>query len=130
MPGELTAGYSAALALIFVVLSVRTLLIRRTMGIGVGDGGDGRLIKAIRAHSNFTEYTPICLILIYLLETVADAQFMVHVFGLLLIIGRCVHAFGISQIKENYMFRVFGMASTFTVIIGCSLRLLHATLLP
>lgn len=127
--GELTAVYTAVASLIFVVLSVRTLLLRRRLGIGVGDGGDSGLVKAVRAHSNFAEYTPICLFLIYLLETVARAHLTVHMFGVILILGRIVHAYGISQVKENYKFRVAGMACTFFVIIGCSIRLLRATLL-
>lgn len=128
MSGELTAIYCACLALIFVVLSARTLLLRRKLGIGVGDGSDRRLTKAIRAHSNFAEYTPICLILIYLLETVVGAQSMVHVYGVILVLGRAIHAYGVSQVKENYRFRVTGMACTFVVLIGCSIRVLVATL--
>lgn len=95
----------------------------------MGDGGHTGLTKAIRAHSNFAEYTPMCLLLIYLLETVAGAVLMVHAYGVLLIFGRCVHAFGVSQIDENYSFRVTGMACTFVVLIGCSLRLLQEILL-
>lgn len=128
MSGEITAVYSALMALIFVVLSVRTLLLRRKLGVGVGDGGDGRLVKALRAHSNFAEYTPICLFLIYLLETVAGAVTTVHIYGIILIFGRSVHAYGISQVHENYRFRVVGMACTFMVMIGCSVRLLGAAL--
>ncbi len=129
MPGELTATYAALLALIFAGLSVRTLRLRRKLGVGIGDGGDAQLTKAARAHANFAEYTPIGLILIYLLETVAAATTMVHLYGVLLILGRSVHAYGISQLEENYRFRVAGMACTFIVIIGCSLRLLRSSLL-
>lgn len=129
MSGEITAVYTAVLALIFVVLSVRTLMLRRKLGVGVGDGGDSRLTKAARAHSNFAEYTPICLLLIYFLETVAGAQVAVHLYGAILILGRSIHAYGVSQVKENYTFRVVGMACTFVVIIGCSMRLLLAMLL-
>jgi len=127
--GEITAAYSALVALIFVVLSMRTLLLRRKLGIGVGVGDNSRLIKAARAHSNFAEYAPICLILIYLLETVAGGQLLVHMYGAILILGRTIHAYGIGQVEENYKFRVVGMACTFIVIIGCSVRLLRATLL-
>ena len=55
------APYVAVLALIFVVLSVRTLSLRRKLGAGVGDGGSQKLVKAVRAHANFAEYTP-CLL--------------------------------------------------------------------
>lgn len=129
MLGELTSIYAAILALVFVVLSARALMLRRKLGVGVGDGDDARLIKALRAHSNFAEYTPICLILIYLMETVAGAVSMVHAYGSILFFGRCLHAYGVSQIEENYKFRVAGMACTFVVLIGCSIRLLRAVVL-
>ncbi len=129
MTGELTAVYGALLALIFVALSFRALMLRRKLGVGVGDGGHRSLTKAIRAHSNFAEYTPMCLFLILLLEVTTGAVLMVHIYGFLLIIGRCVHAYGVSRVEENYKFRVAGMACTFFVLIGCSLRLLLEILL-
>lgn len=126
---ELTmAPYVAVLALIFVVLSVRTLSLRRKLGIGVGDGDNQQLVKAARAHANFAEYTPLCIILIFLIEVTTDAGWLIHFYCLLLIAGRSVHAFGVSQVKENYNFRVFGMACTFVVLVGASVRLLVAAI--
>lgn len=121
------APYAALLALLFVALSVRTLLFRRKLGVGVGDGGDQQLIKAARAHANFAEYTPLCLILICLIETTTSATWLIHFYCVVLLLGRCVHAYGVSQVKENYNFRVFGMACTFVVLVGSALRLLVAT---
>jgi hypothetical protein len=51
---------------------------------------------------------------------------LVHVLGLCLLIGRASHACIVSQAKENYAFRVFGMAMTFTTIGAASLYLLHS----
>jgi uncharacterized membrane protein YecN with MAPEG domain len=41
--------------------------------------------------------------------------------GALLLICRISHAYGISQINENFRFRIFGMAMTFAAILGLSL---------
>lgn len=128
MSGETTAIYSALLALIFAALSVRSLYLRRHLGIGVGTGNDPQLIKALRAHSNFIEYTPLCLILLYFLETVLGATSTVHIYGLMLIFGRSIHAFGISQVEENYNFRVIGMFCTLFVLISSSISILRAAL--
>ena len=125
--GHLTAAYAAVLALMFVGLSVRALLLRRRLGVGVGDGGDVALAKALRAHANFAEYTPLAVFLIYLLETLASGETMVHVYGSVLVLGRAVHAYGVSRVLEDYRFRVFGMACTFVVLVGTSLRLLVAS---
>ena len=55
--------YAALLAVIFVALSVRTLLLRRRLGIAIGDGDDPRMLRAMRAHANFAEYVPFSLLL-------------------------------------------------------------------
>lgn len=120
----LTPVYAAILALVFVFLSVRTLRLRQKKRIIIGSQDDQQLARAIRAHSNFAEYTPIALILIYMLEAQTQSTVLIHILGLALIAGRLIHAFGISQITENIRFRVAGMALTFACIISASIRLL------
>ena len=60
--------YAALLALLFVGLSIRTLRMRRRLGIAIGDAGNESMLRAMRAHSNFAEYVPLSLLLIYLVE--------------------------------------------------------------
>ncbi|MGB5261151.1 MAG: MAPEG family protein [Gammaproteobacteria bacterium] len=120
----ITPFYAALLALIFVVLSFRTILLRRRLGIAIGAGEDPRLARAIRAHSNFAEYVPIALILIFFVEIRTSAILLIHGLCIALIIGRIVHAYGVSQLEENYSFRISGMALTLVCIISASLRLI------
>ncbi|MBX2882079.1 MAG: MAPEG family protein [Granulosicoccus sp.] len=120
----LTPVFASALALLLVVLSFRVLLMRRKLGIGVGNGGNRKLERAIAAHSNFIEYTPIALLLMYFYESGGGSATRVAVLGILLLLGRMIHAYGTSQINENYVFRVTGMVMTFMVIIGLSIQLL------
>lgn len=42
--------YAALLVLLFVVLSIRTLRLRRSLKIGVGDGGNPQMLRAMRVH--------------------------------------------------------------------------------
>ncbi|MEM7281815.1 MAG: MAPEG family protein [Pseudomonadota bacterium] len=123
-----TPVYGAIICLLFVFLSVRTLLLRRRLGVGVGDGGHPVLTRAMRAHGNCAEYVPIALLLVFFLELNGGTSWWIHILCLLLILGRLSHAFGISQLSENYAFRVFGMATTFTVMISASLRILSLAL--
>lgn len=125
----ITAIFASLLALLFIVLSVRTLTLRKKLQIGIGDGNDKSLLRAIRVHGNFAEYTPLGLILLGLLESLDPLSGLVIGFGLCLLIGRCVHAFGVSQVKENFKFRVTGMALTFTCLAGCSLTILSLTVI-
>lgn len=116
--------YAALLAFVFVFLSVRTLRLRRKLKIGIGDGGNKEMLRAMRVHSNFSEYVPISLILIFLVEAQGSQPWLVHALGLCLLLGRLAHAFGVSQARENFTFRVAGMALTFTVIISSAAYLL------
>lgn len=117
--------YAALLAILFVVLSIRTLRLRRSLGIGIGDAGNEHMLRAMRVHSNFAEYVPLSLILLYLVEEQWAYPILLHGLGLCLLIGRLSHAFGVSQKNENYRFRVAGMALTFTTLLASSVYLLY-----
>ncbi len=121
-----TPFYAGIAALIFVFLSVRTLMLRRQLRVAVGDSDEPLLLRATRVHSNFAEYVPLSLILLYFLEIQGAASAMVHGLAIALLVGRLVHAYGVSQVEENYRFRVLGMALTLLVIIAASTRLLIA----
>ena len=120
----ITPFYAAIIALLFVGLSVRTLLLRRRAGIAIGPGEDPKLARAIRVHSNFSEYVPIALLLIFFLESYTNTKIWIHGLCVSLIVGRLSHAYGVSQINENYRFRVFGMALTLGCILSASTKLL------
>ena len=117
--------YAAVLALIFVALSVRTLRLRRRVRIAIGHGDNELLLRAMRVHANFAEYVPLALLLMYFVETTGAGPAQMHALGACLTIGRISHAFGVGQVKEDFRFRVLGMALTFTVLIACALRLLY-----
>jgi hypothetical protein len=121
----IVALYAALLALLFVVLSLRTIGARRRLQVAVGDGGHRELQRAMRVHANFAEYAPLALLLIYLVEVASGPSGLVHALGLGLLAGRSVHAYGVSQAKEDLRFRVSGMALTFMVLIVASLYLLY-----
>ncbi len=112
--------YAAILTFLFVFLSIRTIRTRRGLKIAVGDGGNMQMLRAMRAHANFAEYVPMALILIYCVESASAPKILIHALGLLLLLGRSVHAFGVSQLKENFKFRISGMMITFATLIIAS----------
>ncbi|MEN9866941.1 MAG: hypothetical protein RL748_2531 [Pseudomonadota bacterium] len=117
--------YTALLTLLFVILSVRTLNLRRKLQIGVGDAGNPQMLRAMRVHANFAEYVPLALILLFLVEAQHANAILVHALGLALLVGRLSHAYGVSQTKEKLVFRVTGMALTFTTLLtACGYLLL------
>ena len=109
--------YAGLLAILFFILSARTGNLRRTLKIAVGDAGNIVLLRAMRVHANFAEYVPICLVLVLMVEGQGAAAWVVHALGTCLLVGRIVHAYGVSQVRENLLFRVVGMVLTVTTIL-------------
>jgi uncharacterized protein len=116
--------YAALLGLLFFYLSVRTIGLRRRLKIGIGSDQNDEMLRAMRVHSNFAEYAPITLMLIYFVEVQGGHPLLIHALGAVLLTGRLVHAYGLSQMKEKFVFRVSGMAMTFTALITASCILL------
>jgi uncharacterized protein len=121
--------YAALLALMFFGLSIRTILARGKFQVAVGDAGHPGMLRVMRVHANFAEYVPLCLFLIYLVEIQGSATWLIHALGAALLLGRALHAYGVSQSKEKLIFRQAGMVSTFTVMLVAAVRLLVAGLL-
>ncbi len=119
--------YASLLALLFVALSVQVIRLRRSRRIAIGDAGDASVLRAMRVHSNFAEYAPLSLFMIYLVETQMGWALLVHGLGLVLLLARLSHAYGVSQTRENFRFRVFGMVGTFAVLVVSALGLLTTT---
>ena len=120
--------YAALLAGFYIFLSVRVVRIRRQEKVGIGDANNLRLRRAIRAHGNFAEYVPLTVILTAFVEIQQFAVIIIHALCWMLIIGRLIHAYGVSQEKEDYRFRVAGMVLTFTTIATSSLLLIGSFL--
>ena len=111
-----TPIYAGCLALLFVVLSVRVVLRRRTAKVSVGDGGDKDLIKRIRVQANCAEYAPLGILLLLIVELSGAAALTVHELGLMLVAGRAMHAVGMGLTPQIPALRIIGMGLTFTMI--------------
>ena len=123
----ITPVYASLLGLLLVLLSLRVVRLRRMTGASLGVGQEPLLGRAVRVHGNFSEYVPMALILMLCLELLNPGERgLVHGAGSVLLLGRVLHAYGLSQAKEDFRFRVSGMACTMTVLIGLSIRILLA----
>jgi hypothetical protein len=85
---------TALLVLMYAGLSVRVARLRGAKRVSLGDGGDKELQTWIRAHANFIEYVPICLILLYALTPFYGYRTIAGLSGLLLL-ARLLHAAGL-----------------------------------
>ncbi|MCR9980802.1 MAPEG family protein [Vibrio diabolicus] len=122
----ITALYASILAILIIWLAVQVIKQRRLNQVAYADGGVEALQIARSAQSNATEYIPITLILMSLLEFNSAYPTWIHLTGIIFVIGRIIHARGI--LKEDLKRRVRGMQVTFLVIL--SLVVLNMIYLP
>ena len=112
-----TSIIAAILTIIFVKLSLAVIGLRRKNKVGLGSGGHEDLERAIRAQGNFAEYTPFGIILIACLELNGAPWWLVAIPGIVLIVGRLIHAKGIQVPPPDFSKRVLGMKLTFATLI-------------
>lgn len=126
---NITPYYAAVLALLFIILSVRTIKSRREHNVAIGDGGEKSILRASRVHANFSEYVPLTLLLIAMLEIQSYSHWIIHGLCIALLAARIAHAYGVSQTNENFKFRIFGTATTINIIAICAFLLLAKSFL-
>jgi uncharacterized membrane protein YecN with MAPEG domain len=119
-----TPLYAALLALLFLILSARVILYRRANNLNLGDEGDRQLLKRMRAQGNCAEYAPLGLLLLLLAEMQGAPAMAVHFLGLALLVGRVVHAVGLSSNPQKLILRQIGMVLTVTMIAVTALGLI------
>ena len=110
---QITAFYAALMAVLFLYLSVRVIGWRRDRRVEFGHGEDIELLRRTRVHANFAEYVPFVLVLMALAESMQPPDLLLHVAGVLLVVGRVIHAYGVSQSPPIMRYRVYGMWLTF-----------------
>lgn len=114
----LTGLYAGLAGLMLLVLSVRVITRRVSERVSLGDGGNVDLMRRVRAHANFTEFVPLALILIAIVETAGTAPWLVHALGAPLIVGRAIHGWAIPA--DSLRGRQIGMMLTFAVLVVAS----------
>ncbi|MEM7542449.1 MAG: MAPEG family protein [Pseudomonadota bacterium] len=120
----ITAIYAAIFALIYVALSFNVIRLRRQLNVGLLDGGESSLARAIRAHGNFQEYVPLVLILMLITELNVYATVRIHATGMTLLLGRLLHGYALAVTTASPPARVLGMVLTFSAVIGSATNLL------
>jgi len=113
----ITALYASICGVLLAKLTLDVIKLRKKHRVSLGDGGVKGLQVAIGAHANASEYMPITLILLFLLEYSGVTLWLVNLFGVLLVAGRFFHAYGMSN---KFSLRVLGMKITFYNLIALS----------
>jgi len=126
MSGQITAFYAGLSALLLLVLKVNVIRLRWRYRVGLGEGNEPALQRAIRMHGNFIEHAPIGLVLILLLEIGGQAAGLVHGLGAALVLGRVAHAWGLAQTDGPSLGRTVGVSLTFMVLLVAGLVAIYS----
>ena len=103
-------------AAMLIALSVPVSLRRAQLGIAIGDlREDETLTRRIRAHGNFTEYVPIALLLIALVEASKNLHAAIAL-AVVLLVARLAHAAG--TLAGITWLRGIGLLATFVTLFG------------
>jgi hypothetical protein len=120
----ITGLYAAILAILLILLTLNVIRLRYKHRVGIGDGGAQPLQVGIRIHGNFTEYMPMCLLLMALVELNGGNSMLLHGSGIFLVLGRLAHAVGLTQSIGPSIYRQFGILSMFAIMLLLSGHLL------
>lgn len=118
-----TPLYALAAALIWLTLWFRVTSLRSSLGQSIGDGGDPMLLQRIRQHGNCAEWSAFLLILMMLAEGMGVAALYLHVSGVLLVVGRLAHPFGLKIDTAGHPLRYVGNGSNIVAALNAMICL-------
>ena len=113
LPVSLTAA--AAAAFINLWLGIRIGQVRTSEKVFIGDGGNEKVIRRMRAQANFVEFTPFVLILIALLEVATGTSTWLWAVMSIYMLARIAHAFGMDGLPKA---RPIGISLTLLIMTG------------
>jgi hypothetical protein len=121
----ITGLYAALCALLILILSWRIVRLRTRHKIGIGDGGNAELARAIRAQANAVEYVPLLLVLLLIIENNGASVLAAHGYGGALFLARGLHAIGLSGSGGTSFGRFWGTFITWSVLLVASGHLVY-----
>ena len=116
----ITLVTAATAALILIWLSVRVVGSRVSGEVLIGDNGNEDLLYKIRTHANFSEYAPLFLIVLGLVEGAGGHKIALMVLAAVFLAARISHVFGMGP-QANLKLRQIGMVGTYLTIAAVSL---------
>ena len=116
----ITLATASVLGLMFIWLSARVIGARVRGEVLIGDDANSELLYRVRTHGNFTEYVPIFLIILGLLEVGGANSTALAAIAALFVVARLLHVPGMGA-DANLKFRQAGIIGSFTAIGAASI---------
>ncbi len=112
----ITLCAAAAAAIINIWLAMRCGQARIKGKVSLGDGGDTWLIKRMRAHANYAEFTPFALVLILVLELTGLGGQLLAISAAIYFLARICHMFGMEADAPGKL-RMIGIMGTMLLLL-------------
>ncbi|EQD57304.1 Membrane-associated, eicosanoid and glutathione metabolism (MAPEG) [mine drainage metagenome] len=120
----IAVGWILALATLGIVfLAIRVIRLRWRHRTGIGHGNHPDLERAIRAHANAVEYIPLTLLLFLVAALTRASTGEIEWLGAVFLLGRGLHAWGLSRSSGASTPRMIGMLSTIGVMAFLAVQL-------
>lgn len=121
----ITLTIAGAAALINIWLMIRVGQVRTSEKVSVGDGGNDKVIRRMRAHANFGESTPLVLILVAVVELASiynggGSPTWLWIVGGLFLLGRVAHGIGMDDGKFGKG-RMIGTILSMLILLGLAI---------
>ena len=113
-----TPIYAFAVSIIYMILWFRVTSLRAELGHSIGDGGDPKLLLRIRLHGNCFEWSVFIVLLMTVAEGAGVSTAYLHVFGVLLLVDRIAHPFGLKIDRANHPLRYVGNGPNIIATVG------------
>ncbi|MDH7797150.1 MULTISPECIES: MAPEG family protein [unclassified Beijerinckia] len=118
----ITGFYAGILGLIMLALIANVGRLRGKTGVALGNaGGDRDLLVADRRHMNFIENVPLALLLLAIIEANGAPHLWVHILGVVLVLSRLIHPFGLNPDSMRSLCRAIGAGGTMLVTLVAAL---------
>ncbi len=115
-----TLSSAAAAAILAIWLMFRVGQVRNSEKVSVGDGGNERVIRRMRAHANFVESAPFVVLLIAAIELSGSAGAWLPYVSGAYFIGRILHGFGMEGGSLSWG-RSVGTIVTLLTLLGLAI---------
>ena len=122
---SITTLYTLPLVALWFPLWIRVSSARTKADCSIGDNGDKALLLTIRHHGNFIEWVPFVLVLMILAEAQGAGSAWLHAAGILLVIGRVAHPFGLKAENVAHPMRYVGNGTNLLAVAILAVALLR-----
>lgn len=121
-----TAVFSGLLAILLVILACYVSWLRFTKKVGMGDGGNRDIERAIRAHGNSVEQCVPFFPLIFIFEILGGADWALWLLGGSFVVARFGYAYGL--IGKSLMVRQITSAISYLSVLLLGIAIIYMAL--